>query len=64
MIEANNTEKRSQTNWNRVDALRDSEINFSEIPELGRDFFAHAIHWPEEKQAIDAGDNPVDPAEG
>jgi hypothetical protein len=64
MIEANNTEKRSQTNWNRVDALRDSEINFSEIPELGRDFFAHAIRWPEEKQEIDAGDNPVDPAEG
>jgi hypothetical protein len=53
MVGANNRNKRSRTNWKRIDALQDSEIDFSEIPELGKDFFAQAIRWPDEKQQSD-----------
>ncbi|MFZ0480750.1 MAG: BrnA antitoxin family protein [Terriglobales bacterium] len=48
----NSTKKRSKTNWKRVDALPDTEINFSEIPELGPGFFRHAIRWPGRKEQI------------
>ena len=51
-MNANNTKKRSRTNWKRVDALRDSEIDFSESPELGPDFFKRAIRWPGKKKQI------------
>ncbi len=47
-----NTKKRSRTNWKRVDALRDSEIDFSESQELGPDFFERAIRWPGKKKQI------------
>ncbi len=29
--------KQSQTDWARIDALRDEEIDYSEIPDLGND---------------------------
>jgi uncharacterized protein (DUF4415 family) len=32
--------------------MTDREIDFSEVPELGPDFFAHAIRWPGKKQQI------------
>lgn len=32
----------SQSNWERLDAMRDEEINYSDIPELGADFWARA----------------------
>jgi uncharacterized protein (DUF4415 family) len=51
-VRAKSTKRQSRTDWKRVDALRDSEIDFSEIPELGSDFFAHAIRWPGKKQQI------------
>ncbi|MGH9503719.1 MAG: BrnA antitoxin family protein [Terriglobales bacterium] len=51
-MNAKNTKKRSRTDWKRVDALRDSEIDFSEAPELGPDFFATAILWPGPKKQI------------
>lgn len=35
--------RRSQTDWARVDALTDSEIDLSEVPELDESFFANAI---------------------
>ena len=47
-----NTKRRSRTDWKRVDALRDSDIDFSEMPELGPDFFARAIIWPGPKKQI------------
>jgi uncharacterized protein (DUF4415 family) len=47
-----NTKKRSRTDWKRVDALRDEDIDFSDIPEQGPDFFAHAIIWPGPKKQI------------
>lgn len=37
----------SKTDWTRVDALQDPEIDFSDVPELDDEFFAHAVRWPE-----------------
>jgi len=36
--------KQSQTDWARIDALKDEEIDYSEIPDLGDDegFWAQA----------------------
>jgi uncharacterized protein (DUF4415 family) len=51
-VKANNTKRRSKTDWKRIDALRDADIDFSEIPELGPDFFARAITWPGPKKQI------------
>jgi uncharacterized protein (DUF4415 family) len=33
----------SQTDWARVDALTDDEIDLSEVPELDESFFANAV---------------------
>jgi len=32
--------------------MKDSDIDFSDIPELGPDFFSEAVLWPERKQQI------------
>src|SRR5207249_5063778 len=37
------TSKRSRTDWKRVDAQRDQEIDFSDIPELTPEMFARAV---------------------
>ena len=48
-----NLKKRSRTDWARVDALKDREIDYSEIPELGDDFFKSAVlRIPEPKALI------------
>ena len=48
-----NVTKRSRTNWKRVDATKDSEIDYSEIPELGDEFFSRAaVRWPPEKKQL------------
>jgi uncharacterized protein (DUF4415 family) len=46
------TKKRSRTDWKRIDALRDEDIDYSDIPEQGPDFFARAIIWPGPKKQI------------
>ncbi len=47
------TKKRSRTNWAKIDALKDSEIDFSDIPELGKAFFKRAVlRLPEAKTAV------------
>lgn len=51
-MKPNSTKKRSRTNWKRIDALRDSEVDLSEAPELSPDFFARAIIWPGPKKQI------------
>ena len=51
-MKANNTKKRSKTDWKRIDALRDEDIDFSDIPELGPSFFVRAIIWPGPKKQI------------
>jgi uncharacterized protein (DUF4415 family) len=38
----------SETDWDRVDALRDSDIGYEDIPDLGQEFWAQA-------QVVDPG---------
>jgi uncharacterized protein (DUF4415 family) len=42
MSEPNMTDS-SKTDWARVDAMRDEDIDLSDSPELGATFFANAI---------------------
>jgi uncharacterized protein (DUF4415 family) len=51
-VKASNTKRRSRTDWKRVDALRDKDIDYSDIPKQGPDFFAKAILWPGPKKQI------------
>jgi uncharacterized protein (DUF4415 family) len=37
------TSRKSQTDWQRVDALRDRGIDFSDTPELTPEMFARAV---------------------
>jgi uncharacterized protein (DUF4415 family) len=47
------TKKRSRTNWEKIDALKDSGIDFSDIPKLGKAFFKCAtLSLPEPKTAV------------
>ncbi|RPH81429.1 MAG: 3-oxoacyl-ACP synthase [Nitrospiraceae bacterium] len=47
------TKKRWRTNWAKIDALKDSEIDFSDIPEVGKAFFKRAtMRLPEAKTAV------------
>lgn len=52
MKSGNNTKRRSRTDWKRIDALQDKDIDYSEIPKQGPDFFANAILWPGPKKQI------------
>jgi uncharacterized protein (DUF4415 family) len=47
-----NTKRQSRTDWARIDAMRDEDIDTSDIPEQGPDFFKNAILWPGLKQQI------------
>ena len=38
--------KRSKTNWDKVDALRDDQIDYADSPALEADFFQKAVMWP------------------
>jgi uncharacterized protein (DUF4415 family) len=52
-VKKSSTKKRSRTNWARIDALRDKDIDFSDIPEQGKTFFRRAIlRLPEPKAAV------------
>jgi uncharacterized protein (DUF4415 family) len=49
----NDLRNTSQTDWERVAAMTDEEIDTSDIPPLDDDFFAHAeLRLPEPKQLI------------
>lgn len=49
----NSSKNISLTDWERVDALTDEEIDTSDIPPLDEDFFANAkLRLPEPKQKI------------
>lgn len=50
-----NSKKRSRTSkteWTRVDALQDKDIDYSDIPRQEKDFFLEAVLWPGPKQQI------------
>jgi uncharacterized protein (DUF4415 family) len=42
-MKQNNTIITSQTDWDRLDAMQDEEIDFSDIPEVTPEMFAKAI---------------------
>jgi len=44
--------KQSKTDWARLDAMNDSDIDFRDIPELDDDFFKRAELRLPAKQAI------------
>jgi uncharacterized protein (DUF4415 family) len=44
--------KKSRTDWARVDAIKDEDIDYSEIPELDENFFNEAVIWPGTKHQI------------
>ena len=44
--------KHSRTDWKRINAMQDKDIDFSDIPEQGPEFFKNAILWPGPKQQI------------
>jgi len=47
------TKKVSRTNRARIDALRDDEIDFSDIPEQGKAFFNRAVlRLPQPKATV------------
>ena len=52
MQSKNNMKRKSRTDWARIDAMRDEDIDTSDIPEQGPDFFKNAILWPGPKQQI------------
>ena len=44
--------RKSRTEWEKIKALEDREIDLSEIPELDDHFFAEAALWPGKKKQI------------
>jgi uncharacterized protein (DUF4415 family) len=44
--------KKSKTDWARVKAIKDKEIDYSDIPQLDKEFFKKAILWPGTKKQI------------
>src|SRR5438132_12085921 len=53
IVKKRTSRKVSRTNWARIDALRDDEIDFSDIPEQGKAFFKRAVlRLPQPKATI------------
>src|SRR5580700_11107194 len=52
MKSVKSTRRQSRTDWKRIDAMRDEDIDYSDIPKQGPDFFADAIFWPGPKKQI------------
>ncbi len=46
------TKRHSRTDWKRIDSMRDEDLDYSDIPKQGPDFFANAILWPGPKKQI------------
>jgi uncharacterized protein (DUF4415 family) len=47
------SKRRSETDWARIDAMQDDDIDVSDIPELDASFFERAvIRWPEPKATL------------
>ena len=44
--------KESRTDWVRIDAMKDEDIDCSDIPELDDAFFREAVPWPTNKKQI------------
>ena len=44
--------KRSSTDWQRLETMKDQDIDVSDNPELDERFFKEAIWWPGPKRQI------------
>ena len=44
--------KQSKTDWPKVKAMKDRDIDFSDTPDLDDNFFAEATLWPGKKKQI------------
>ncbi|MBU1150162.1 MAG: BrnA antitoxin family protein [Proteobacteria bacterium] len=44
--------KQSRTDWAKIKAMKDRDIDFSDVPELNDDFFEEATLWPGKKKQI------------
>lgn len=44
--------RKSKTDWARVKAMKDPEIDYSDIPPLKKDFLKKAVLWPGTKKQI------------
>ena len=42
----------SRTDWKRLDGLKDTDIDYSDIPMQRREFFEEAVLWPGPKRQI------------
>jgi uncharacterized protein (DUF4415 family) len=52
-MSGNSSKHSSETDWERIDALTDDEIDTSDIPLLTEEFFKRAkIRWPREPVAV------------
>jgi len=51
-VNKQSSKKHSKTDWHRIDAMQDKDIDYSDIPELGDDFFKNALVIPHNKVAI------------
>lgn len=52
-MKRHSSKKRSKTNWEKIDAMSDKDIDYSDIPALGKAFFKHAtLVLPEAKTTV------------
>ncbi|MDP2862801.1 MAG: BrnA antitoxin family protein [Desulfobacterales bacterium] len=51
-MSAQDTRKQSKTDWAKIKAMKDRDIDLSDAPELDDDFFAEATLWPGKKKQI------------
>ena len=51
-MSAQSTKKGSRTDWERIKAMKDEEIDLTDSPELDATFFQEAVPWPTHKKQI------------
>ena len=51
-MKKDNLKMKSRTDWDKIDAMSDDEIDYSDIPELTDDFFKKAVLWPGNKKQV------------
>jgi uncharacterized protein (DUF4415 family) len=51
-MNAQDMRKQSRTDWAKIKAMKDRDIDFSDAPKLDDDFFAEAKLWPGKKKQI------------
>jgi uncharacterized protein (DUF4415 family) len=51
-MSAQDLRKLSKTNWAKIKAMKDRDIDLSDIPELDDAFFVEAKLWPGKKKQI------------